>query len=369
MADPRLLRHAGLVVTRALHVQRGELVLIEATTRAAPLVRELARLVVRAGGHPLTRVAVEGAAETLLLHGSEEQIAWTNPRLIEDAEDVDCRIAVTSSFNTRALTGVDASRLGLATRSRAGIQKRTLERAAAGELRWIVTTHPTTAAAQEAGMSLAAYEEFLYGALLVDDPDPVAAWDRLAERIIALGEQLGTVSELRIVGDGTDLTVGVGGRAWIPCAGEANLPDGEVFTGPLETSAEGQIRFSFPGAYRGRAIEDVRLRFRGGEVVEASAAHGQEFLEEMLSLDEGARRVGELAFGLNDGVQRFTGDTLLDEKIGGTMHLALGASYPETGGTNASAVHWDLVCDLRRGGEVYADGQLVYRDGRFLTWF
>ena len=167
--------------------------------------------------------------------------------------------------------------------------------------------------------------------------------------------------------EGTDLTVAVGGRRWIAADGHENFPDGEVFTAPHDESAEGVITFTYPAVFEGRQVDDVRLRFRGGEVVEASASRGEDFLQEMVALDDGARRVGELAFGLNDAVSVFTRNILFDEKIGGTMHLALGSAYPECGGTNRSALHWDMICDLRSGSEVYADGELVYRDGRFLT--
>jgi aminopeptidase len=214
-------------------------------------------------------------------------------------------------------------------------------------------------------MSLAAYEEHVYRAALLDRDDPVEAWRALGSRIRRLADWLAGVRELRVVAEETDLRVGVEGGTWIVCDGKENMPDGEVFTAPLVTSVEGTIRFTYPAVFRGRAVADVRLRFRGGDVVEASASRGQDYLDQMLGLDEGARRVGELAFGLNDAVSTFTGEALLDEKIGGTMHLALGEAYPESGGTNASALHWDMVCDLRRGGEVYADRKLVYRDGRF----
>ncbi len=175
-----------------------------------------------------------------------------------------------------------------------------------------------------------------------------------------------TKRELRIVAEDTDLTFGVEGRTWIPSAGRENFPDGEIFTGPVETSVEGSIKFSYPAQFHGRVVEGVELRFAGGEVVAAEARQGQAFLDEMLALDDGARRVGEFAFGMNEAITEFTLNTLFDEKIGGTVHMALGRSYPVTGGTNVSALHWDIVCDLRRGGEVYADGELVYRDGRFL---
>jgi aminopeptidase len=215
-------------------------------------------------------------------------------------------------------------------------------------------------------MSLSDYERFVFAAQLLDGGDPVRAWRELGRRIARLAEWLSDVRELQIVAEGTDLRFSVEGRHWTVCGGEANLPDGECFTAPIEASLDGEVHFTYPAVFHRRVVEDVRLRFRGGEVVEAAAARGQAFLEEMLALDDGARRVGEFSFGLNDAVQRFTGEALFDEKIGGTVHLALGEAYPETGGTNVSALHWDMVCDLREGGKVYADGELVYENGRFL---
>ena len=195
--------------------------------------------------------------------------------------------------------------------------------------------------------------------------DPVTAWKQFGERLERVGDFLDDVRELRIVGEDTDLKLGVEGRTWIRSKGLRNFPDGEVFTGPQETSVEGTIRYSFPAMMRGRQADDVRLRFEGGEVVEATAKRGQDFLRELVGMDDGARRVGEFAFGLNESISEYTGNLLLDEKIGGTVHLALGRSVPGTGGTNESGLHWDMVCDLRDGGEVYADGELVYRDGAF----
>jgi aminopeptidase len=216
-------------------------------------------------------------------------------------------------------------------------------------------------------MSLAEYEDFVYGAAFVDDPDPVARWREFAERIERVAAFLAEKRELRVVADGTDLTLATADRTWIAAKGRENLPDGEVFTAPLETSVDGEIRFTYPAVFSAREVDDVRLRFEAGEVVEVAAARGEDFLRQMIGLDDGARRVGEFAFGLNDGVSSFTKNILFDEKIGGTIHLALGTAYPESGGLNRSALHWDMICDLRSGSEVYADGELVYRDGRFLN--
>ena len=366
MIDPRVERLADVLVSYSTRVGPGDVVLIESSALAAPLVHAVYRRVLEAGGHPHTRVSIEGVAEHLLKNGSDEQLAWLNPTRLEEFERADVRMVFESEVNTRSLTGVDPARQAITARARERLRDVQLERAAAGEMRWIVTLFPTNASAQDAEMSLAEYEDFVFGAGLLEHDDPVSEWQRFGERVRRLGEWLGTKEEIRVVSNGTDLTLGVGGRTWIPCDGKENFPDGEVFTAPVETRVDGTIDFTFPAAFQGRVIEGIRLRFYQGEVVEATARRGQPFLEEMLAMDEGARRVGEFAFGLNESIQEFTRNTLFDEKIGGTMHLALGKAYPESGGTNRSALHWDLVCDLRPGSEVYADGELVYRDGQFL---
>ena len=362
----RIERLARVLVDYSTEVEPGQLVLIESPATAAPLVRALYARVLEVGGHPQARVGLDGASETLLAHGSDAQLDWINPARVEDYERADVRIVLEADTNTRALTNVDPARLARAGKAREPLRDRYLERAAAGELRWTITGYPTNAAAQDAEMSLAEYEDFVYGAGRLDADDPVEEWRRFGDELRRLADWLGEKRELRVVADGTDLTVGVGGRTWIPCGGHENFPDGEVFTGPVESSLEGEIHFTFPASFQGRLVEDVRLVFSGGEVVEATAGRGQDFLDGMLAMDEGARRAGEFAFGLNDAITEFTKNTLFDEKIGGTVHLALGKAYPETGGQNRSALHWDLVCDLRSGSEVYADGELVYRDGRFV---
>jgi aminopeptidase len=367
LADPRVERLADVLVAYSTGVEEGQTVLLETTPLAAPLLRELYRRVLASGGHPQVRLALDGATEALLSEGSEEQLEWVNPMRLEDFGQADIRIAVEAGWNSRELTGVEPARQARYSLARESLRERYLERSRLGQLRSVVTAFPTLASAQDAEMSFDDYEDFVYRAGLLDHDDPVAAWRALGERLGRLAEWLGERREIRVVTEGTDLTLGVAGRTWIPCDGKENFPDGEVFTGPEEGSAEGHISFSYPASFGGRRIRGIRLRFEQGEVVEAAADEGQAFLEEMLAMDEGAKRVGEFAFGMNDAVQEFTGHTLYDEKIGGTVHLALGMSYPESGGVNQSALHWDLVCDLRSGSEVYADGELVYRDGEFLA--
>jgi aminopeptidase len=364
--DARVQRLAEVLVDYSTAVRPGDLVIVDTSPPAASLVRALYRKVLEAGGHPYLRIDLDGELETLLKDGSDAQLDWVNPTLFEQAQRADVEIAVEADSNTRRLSGVDPARQARRARAREKLRERYFERAAAGDLRRVVTLYPTSANAQDAEMSLGEYEDFVYGAGFLDRDDPGSAWRSFGEQLERTASWLGEKQELRIVAEDTDLTVGVAGRTWVASDGKENFPDGEVFTGPIETSVEGTIKFTFPAMMRGRQADGVRLRFEGGEVVEATADRGQEFLREMIAMDDGARRVGEFAFGLNEGVTEFTGHTLFDEKIGGTCHLALGRSYPETGGVNLSALHWDLVCDLRAGGEVYADGELVYRDGRFL---
>jgi aminopeptidase len=366
VSDLRHERLADVLVGYSAGVREGDLVTLETSTLAAPLARELYRAVLGAGGHPLPRLSLEGMTETLLAHGSDEQLDWVNPVRADDIETVDVRIVVEAYANTKRLSGIDPARLARWERANEPLRNRYLERAANGELRWVLTQFPTDAAAQDAEMSLAQYEDFVYGAGFLDDPDPVARWREFGERIDAVADFLSTKNELRIVADGTDLKLATGGRHWLGAKGQENFPDGEAFTAPIENSVEGEIRFTYPAVFRAREVDDVRLRFEGGEVVEFSAERGYDFLAQMIGLDDGARRVGEFAFGLNDAVPLFTKNILYDEKIGGTVHLALGTAYPESGGLNRSALHWDMICDLRAGSEVYADGELVYRDGRFL---
>ena len=339
MSD-RLRRFAEVLVGYSGGVRPGDLTVLQGSMNVEPLLEQLYAAVLRAGGHPTVRCSPE-LDDLLFGEGSAAQLEWQTPGEREDIEQADVWIVVDAPSNTKALTSVDPEREALVQRARMPWRERYLERALAGELRWVLTAYPTNGAAQDAEMSLAEYENFIYDAALLDDGDPVARWRAFADELERVAELLRTKEEIRFVAEGTDLTFGVGGdRSWVPSDGHENFPDGEVFTAPLDESAEGGITFTFPAVFSGR--------------------------QEMVALDEGARRVGELAFGLNDAVRVFTRNILFDEKIGGTMHLALGSAYPECGGTNRSALHWDMICDLRSGGEVYADGELVYRDGRFL---
>jgi aminopeptidase len=362
----RLAKLADVLVGYSTAVQPGDVVRIEGDRPTTPLIRELYRAAVRAGGHPTGVVAVDETVEALLEEGSDEQIEWVPLDIRWNLDYGDVWIRLDGPENTKNLSGVDTAKMARRVKAREPYQHRYLERSARGEFRWVLCGFPTNASAQDAGMSVEEFEELVYGAAFLNEEDPIAAWESFGAELEQVGSMLESKRELRVVGEDTDLTLGVGGRTWIRANGHSNFPDGEVFTGPVESSVDGTIRFSFPATIRGRQAEDVVLRFEGGEVVEASARRGEDFLREMIDMDDGARRAGEFAFGLNRAVTEYTGSLLLDEKIGGTVHLALGRSVPGTGGSNLSGLHWDMVCDLRRGGEVYADGELVYRDGTFL---
>jgi aminopeptidase len=367
MSDPRVAKLGELLVNYSLGLRPGQLVRIDANTVAAPLVTELYRHALRVGAMPRTRVDVESIEEIALQEATDEQLVFISALDRQEVEELDAIVTIWADRNTRALTGADAGRVSRRIGSRRQLINRFWERIDAGEARWVGTRFPTEAHAQDAEMSLPEYEEFVYGACHVrDGEDPVAHWRGVSNELGARALDLETVRELRIVGPDTDLRLGVEGRSWVAADGKLNMPDGEIFTSPLETETEGEIRFSFPAIFHGRGVEDVRLRFAGGRVVDAEAKTANDYLQSLLDMDEGSRILGEFAFGMNYEIDRFTRDILFDEKIGGTIHLALGASFRKVGGMNDSGLHWDMICDLRSDGEVYADGELVWKAGQFL---
>jgi aminopeptidase len=367
MSDPRVAKLADLLINYSLGLRPGQQVRIDGGTVAAPLVRELYRYALRAGAHPRTRIDVEGVDVITLAEALEDQLTYISELDRQDVEQIDAFITIWADRNTRALTGADPGKISRRIGSRRELINRLWERIDAEEAGWVGTRFPTEGHAQDAEMSLPEYEDFVYGACHVRvDEDPVAHWRGTSADLNARARELETFRELRIVGPDTDLRIGVEGRGWIGADGRLNMPDGEIFTSPLETETEGEIRFSFPAIFHGRGVEDVRLRFEAGRVVAAEAKTANDYLQSLLDMDEGARILGEFAFGLNYEIDRFTRDILFDEKIGGTVHLALGASFKKVGGENDSGLHWDMICDLREEGEVYADGELVWKAGHFL---
>ena len=366
VADARISRLADLIVDYSLELQSGQVFRIDALDAASPLTLAFYRSAIRAGAFPYFSVGLEGTLELLLEHGTKEQIEYIAPQQWQEIEEIDAIATIWSEANTRALSRVDPAHHANYLAAQRRLHNRRWERIAAGEMPWCGTLFPTNAHAQDAGMSLSSYEDFVYSACHVDTGEAADHWRLVASSLRARAQELDSAKELRILGPDTDLRLSVDGRSWISAEGTYNMPDGEVFTSPVETATEGEIRYTFPAIYHGREVEDIRLRFESGSVVHAEAARGDDYLKTLLDMDKGARILGEVAFGLNYEIDRFTRNILFDEKIGGTMHLALGSAFTQAGGNNTSGLHWDMICDLREDGEVYADGELVWKAGRFL---
>jgi aminopeptidase len=367
MADPRLDKLANVLVRYSTSVQPGDMVALVAPPLAEPLLLAAYREVLLAGGHPVVHMEPEADAELLLKHGNHEQLSQPNPFESWLVENCNVSIYVLAPVNTRALTQIDPGRQALLETGRRRLMDTFLRRAAQGDLRWAVAQMPCLAAAQEADLSLSEYEDFVFHSCLLDVPDPIGSWYLLSEQQQRLIDFLQGVKELHFrTPAGTDLKMSVAGRTWMNSDGRENLPDGEVFTGPWEDATEGVVHFTCPTLHKGREIAEIRLGFREGRVVEARAGRGEDYLLGLLDQDAGARILGEVALGCNYAITRPTRNALFDEKIGGTFHVALGASYPATGGRNSSSLHWDLVCDLREGGLIEADGAVISRNGRFV---
>jgi aminopeptidase len=366
MTDLRIERLARTLVEYSVEIQPGETVLLSGDINGLPLLRETHKAVVRARGLPVVALTDEAMNNYLLRHGSQEQIEWISPLETWAAETAQVLIAIRASGNTRSGTSIDPARVSQRAKARTALSRTRFARSASGEQRWTLTLFPTEAHAQEADMSLEEFEQFVYGATFCDQPDPVARWRALGADQQRYVDWLRGRKQVVVSGPNVDLTLSIEGRTFINSDGKHNMPSGEIFTGPVEDSVNGWVRFTYPAIVAGRSVEGVELRFEDGRVVSAQAQKNEDFLLAQIDTDAGARYLGEFAIGTNFGIQRFTGNILFDEKIGGTIHMALGRGYPETGSRNESAIHWDMICDMRQGGEIAVDGDLLYRDGRFV---
>jgi len=374
MHDPRLDKLADVLVSYSIGVRKDDVILIKGPMPAEPFYLCLARRVLKAGGHPVMLCVPEQFEEIVCKHGDSRQLRFTPPIEKHMVETVNGYIAAWATTNTRALSNVDPKKQQERSKARKPILDTMLKRSSqkgARKLRWVGTMYPTQSSAQDAAMSLEEYADFVFKAGLLHLPNPAREWRKIRTAQQRVCDSLSKASELRFVApNGTDLRVGVQNRTWINCAGENNFPDGEVFTGPIEDATEGTVCYSFPAMAGGREITDIRLQFKNGKVVDASAGRNEDFLIQMIDQDKGARILGEVAIGTNYSIKNYTRNTLFDEKIGGTFHAALGAAYPESGGKNKSGLHWDMVCDLRTGGRIEADGKVISKNGRFInkTW-
>lgn len=366
MPDPRIEKLADVLVNYSIAVRPGDKVLISGSSLAATLLKAIYAKTLQAGGYPLMMVSLPDIDTLLYQHASDDQLQHVPPPTKLIMETYDAYLQISSVENTKSLTSIDPAKVVLRNRAQRDILKTFLQRSAIGQLRWSLSLFPTNAYAQDAEMSLGEYEDFVYKACLPDLNDPVSYWKHFSTWQQKIVDWLKGKKQVRVTGPETELTMSVDGRAFINCDGHENMPDGEIFTGPVENSLAGHVNFSYPAIDQGREVTGVRLWFEDGKVVKATADKNENFLLKTLDTDEGARYVGEFAIGTNEGIQRFSRQILFDEKIGGSFHLALGAGYPETGSQNQSAIHWDLICDLRNGGEIWVDEVLLYKDGKFV---
>jgi len=365
MFDPRIKKLAELLVDYSVKVQPGEWVFIHSHMIADPLANEVLRAVLEAGGLPQVIMTSDDQIETYLKYSNQEQLTWIPPTTKMLYKEADVLISLRAFENTRHLANIDPKKQQIQAQARQELIQIYLKRAAAGDLKWTLTNYPCPAYAQDADMSLSEYQNFVHSATYTDQHDPVKEWERIHDEQQTVVDWLNGKKEVTLKSPNVDLTLSVEGRTFINSDGTNNMPSGEVFTGPVEDSANGWVEYTYPAIHKGKEVDGIRLEFKDGKVVNATAKKNEDFMLAMLDSDEGARYLGEFAIGTNYGIQKFTKSILYDEKIGGSFHLALGAGYPETGSKNVSSIHWDMICDIREDSEIHVDGELLYKDGKF----
>lgn len=360
-------KYAEVLVDYSTNVKKGDTVQIRATSaEAKDLVKAIYKRVLERGGHPIVRTSIIDLSDTFIKYASDEQLDYVDPITKMEYETIDKFISIGAPLNTKNMARADLGKLSRRGKATKQLSEILMNRAAKGEASWVVADFPTNALAQEAKMSLDEYTDFLFNSCYLNLEDPVKKLRELDEKQTKWANYLNNVKKIHITGEKTDITFGVEGRKWVSCSGLNNYPDGEVFTSPVENDVNGEIYFDFPQNYRGNEAHGVHLWIEKGQIVKAEADKGEDFLHAMLNMDEGSKGIGEIAIGTNDEIQEVTGNILFDEKIGGSIHMAVGASYPETGGKNVSGLHWDLIKNMKHGGKIYADDILIYENGKML---
>lgn len=359
-------KYAKVLVEYSTDVKKGDLVIISSDMQAKPLILAVYKEVLEKEANPVLKLGLEGQKEVYFKTATNEQLGFIDPFTELEYDKADTFIVIGAPYNVKNLAKISPEKLAKRSAATERLSSKMLQRSAEGALNWVICDFPTNALAQEAKMSIFDYEEFLFKACHLQLDDPVAKWKEIGETQQKLADKLNHKEKIRIVGERTDLTLSTKRRKWINCCGSNNFPDGEVFTSPVEDSAEGEIYFDFPAIYRGNETQGIYIKFKKGKVVHAEAEKGEDFFLKMINQDEGAKFLGEVAFGTNEMIQEVTGNILFDEKIGGSIHLALGASYPETGGKNKSGLHWDIIKNMKENSKVYADDELIYENGKFL---
>jgi aminopeptidase len=360
-------KYASVLVDYSTKVKKGDLVVIRATSAMAEnLVKAIYKKVLERGANPILRTSICDMSDIFIKYANDEQLDFVDPMAKLEYKVVDKYISIGAPLNVKSMARADKTKMARRSKATRELSELLLKRSAKGEASWVIADVPTHALAQEAKMSFDEYSEFLFSACFLNLEDPVKRLQQMETEQSKWVNYLNKTSKIRIVGEKTDITFSTKGRKWISCSGLNNYPDGEVFTSPVEDSAEGEIFFDFPAIYRGNEAHNIHLKIHKGKIVEAHAEKGEEFLNAMLDLDEGARFVGEIAIGTNEMIQDVTGNILFDEKIGGSIHMAAGASYPETGGKNTSGLHWDIIKNMKNGGKIYADDILIYENGKII---
>jgi aminopeptidase len=363
MPDLRISKLAKVIVHYSLELKPGQQCILITHPLAEELTLAFYEEAVKAGAHILLQAQVPGTQEIFLKNASDAQLDYVSPVFKMAAETFDAYFRIWSEHNTRSLSGIDPARMARVDKVNAPVLKKFMQRAAKNELHWCLTVYPTHAMAQEADMSLADYREFVYAAGMLNEDDPVAHWKKTGQEQQKLVDWLKGRERVVLKGSNIDLKLSVKDRIFIPCDGKVNFPDGEIFTGPVEDSVDGWVRFRYPAIEHGQEITDIELWFEKGKVVKEKASKNQELLSARLDTDAGARFLGEFGIGTNYGITRFTKNMLFDEKMGGTIHLAVGSGYPESGSKNESGIHWDMLCDMN-DAEIKVDGDLFYKNGK-----
>lgn len=360
-------KYADVLVNYSTKVKKNDLVIIKTQSYLAePLIKEIYRAVLKNGAHPVVRCSFESLSEIFIKNADDNQLNYIDEMSKIEFEKADKIISIGAPLNVKSMANANSDKMAKRSKATRELSQTMLKRSEKGELNWVIADFPTQALSQEAKMSLDEYEEFLINSCYLDLENPVQKWIEIGQEQKRIVSKLNGTKKLYITGEKTDITFGVENRLWISCDGINNFPDGEIFTSPVEDSAEGEIYFDFPAIYRGNQADKIHLKLKEGRVIEASAQTGEDFLNSMLNMDEGSRLVGEIAIGTNERIKNVTGNILFDEKIGGSVHMALGASYPETGGKNVSGLHWDIIKNMKNNSCIYADDKLIYKDGRFV---
>ena len=360
-------KYADVLVNYSTKVKKNDLVIIKTQSYLAePLIKEIYRAVLKNGAHPVVRCSFESLSEIFIKNADDNQLNYIDEMSKIEFEKADKIISIGAPLNVKSMANANSDKMAKRSKATRELSQTMLKRSEKGELNWVITDFPTQALSQEAKMSLDEYEEFLINSCYLDLENPVQKWIEIGQEQKRIISKLNGTKKLHITGEKTDITFSVENRLWISCDGINNFPDGEIFTSPVEDSAEGEIYFDFPAIYRGNQADKIHLKLKEGRVIEASAQTGEDFLNSMLNMDEGSRLVGEIAIGTNERIKNVTGNILFDEKIGGSVHMALGASYPETGGKNVSGLHWDIIKNMKNNSCIYADDKLIYKDGRFV---